>query len=161
MFTTIALATFLVALACAAVSDLLRYEIPNELSLALTAGFMIAAIDLPITVSLAHLLAGAIVLVAGGLLFFRGIWGGGDVKLLAAASLWMGWQQLPQFLLLTALAGGALALGLLTARALTAHSTETGRWYSRLLRRDEGVPYGIAISAAAIYLAPQLGFWGK
>jgi prepilin peptidase CpaA len=161
MLPTIALATFVVGLVCAALSDLLRYEIPDELSLAIGAAFLLIATGTPFTQWLPHILVGGVTLLIGAILFDRGICGGGDVKLFAAAALWMGWQHLPEFVLLTALAGGALAAGLLAARALGRSVVESGRWYSRLLRPGEGVPYGIAISAAALYLAPQLGFWGE
>src|SRR5260370_32647952 len=46
---------------------------------------------LPPTDPLQHVLAGLIVLVIGSGLFAWGKLGGGDVKLLTATSLWVGW----------------------------------------------------------------------
>src|SRR5581483_7352438 len=121
----------------------------------------LVAIDMPLPVWIAHVLTGGVTLLIGAMLFARGVWGGGDAKLLAAAALWMGWQHLPEFILATALAGGALASGLLAARAFAGPVNDGSRWYSRLLRGGEGIPYGIAISAAALYVAPHLGYWGN
>src|SRR3546814_1397676 len=52
----------------------------------------------------------AIVLGLGILAFARGWFGGGDVKMLAAVSLWAGPAHLSLLLLVTALAGGLLSL---------------------------------------------------
>jgi prepilin peptidase CpaA len=51
-----------------------------------------------------------VVFVIGLGLFARELIGGGDVKLIAALSLWAGPEQFVPFMLVTALAGGALSL---------------------------------------------------
>ena len=48
--------------------------------------------------------------VVGAILFSRGWLGGGDVKLLTAATLWVGPAGTPTLLLLTSVLGGGLAL---------------------------------------------------
>src|SRR4029077_3934055 len=53
------------------------------------------------------------VFIGGAILFARGYLGGGDVKLLSAATLWAGPAGTPELLLLTGVLGGALALFLL------------------------------------------------
>ena len=55
-------------------------------------------------------------LVAGMAMFALGWIGGGDAKLFTACALWLGLTSTPVFLLITALAGGLLAVGLLGAR---------------------------------------------
>src|ERR1041384_5879753 len=140
MLLTIALAIYLIALATAAINDLLRYEIPDMSSVALVAAFMVTAAYLPFSLSAWHALAGLSTFLIAALLFAIGVCGGGDVKLLGATALWMGWNNLPEFFLLTALAGGVLALLLLVARRLASPPHKFGHWYSRLLHDSEGVP---------------------
>ena len=59
---------------------------------------------------LAALGLAAAVFVVGLGLFARELIGGGDVKLLAALSLWAGPEQFVWFMLVTTLAGGVLSL---------------------------------------------------
>lgn len=157
MLIYIALALYVFALTAAAYSDVVRYEIPNALSLALLAAFALLVPMLPLAAAAAHLSAGIAVLIAGTLFFVAGLWGGGDAKLAAAASVWMGWNELAAFVLLTAIVGAVLALVLLAVRRMTAGAPALGRWYSRVLARDEGIPYGVAIATAALALTPRLG----
>ena len=90
----------------------------------------------------------------GAWLFSRGLIGGGDVKLLAAATLWAGPAATLPLLVVTALLGGLLCILLVTpAGALIAALRPTlldsagdpTRGADRVL-----VPYGVAISAAAL-----------
>ena len=55
-----------------------------------------------------------------------------------------------------ALLGAVLALILVLLRRLLAGRAADGRWYSRLLSPGEGIPYGVAIAAAALVLTPRL-----
>jgi len=141
-------------LTLAAGSDALRYRIPNTLCLGVAAAFLLyafgAALSLPVLG--AHLAAGLAVLVVAILGFAFRVMGGGDAKLLAAVALWLGWKGLPPFLLLMGVIGGALALALLAARRLAPKPIPTDRWWSTLLLRRGDVPYGVAISAAALIL---------
>ena len=57
-------------------------------------------------------------LVAGMAVWRCGWLGGGDVKLIAALSLWAGADQLPVLLLAIGVSGGALAVAILLARRL-------------------------------------------
>lgn len=156
MLTAAAIGLYAIVLVAAAVSDLRHYEIPNSLSLALLAAFALTLPALPLTTVVHHVSAGLAVLAAASVLFVAGLWGGGDAKLIAAASLWFGWRELAAFLLLTALLGGLLALALLLLRRFVPAEAATGRWYSRLLSPIEGVPYGVAIAGAGLALAPRL-----
>ena len=85
-------------------------------------------------------------LIAGAVAFAIGALGGGDAKLLAAASLLAGPAFLVEFLLVVALAGGAVSLIVLMGLAgetLSARDEE----------RHRRVPYGPAIAAGGLAVA--------
>jgi len=89
--------------------------------------------------------------------FFACGWiGGGDAKLAAATALWLGFGHLADYLLYASLLGGALTVLLIQFRALPLPRLFVGReWVERLHRRDGGVPYGIALAAAALLVYPH------
>ncbi len=130
----IASLAFVAAVADAALSDVRALRIPNRDVVILLAAFAAFALarPLPFNVALHHLAAALLLFGLGAILFALKVWGGGDVKLLAAVGLWTGFSGLPALLLITALAGGAVALAVLAGR------------------RGKAVPYGIAIAAAAL-----------
>ena len=99
------LLVFPAAMAYAAVSDLLTMRIANGVSLGLVAAFLVVALTagMPAQDVLLHLAVGVALLVAGMLLFSLNLVGGGDAKLLAAAALWIGYDQFLPFLLETKL----------------------------------------------------------
>jgi prepilin peptidase CpaA len=143
------------------VYDLVSYRIPNWISLALAAGFVVAAAGgLAAGVSAAvlglSLAVGAGALVAGVAMFAMGWIGGGDAKLFAAAALWIGWPGLTTYLAVTGLAGGALAVLLLGLRSAAARPLVLAgpAWFMRLAEPDEGVPYGVAIAVGALAAFP-------
>ena len=152
----------------AGLRDLLSFTIPNWIPVAVVGGFLLAAMaegSLWSYAALMHLGAGASTLVAVAILFFRGLIGGGDAKLIAAVSLWMGWSNLPPFLLLTALAGGVLALSWLAARRMTSMALIPA-WANRYFASADGIPYGIAVAVAAVVMFvsldwTQTGFLGS
>lgn len=151
------LLVFPAAMAFAAAFDLLTMTIPNKISLALVAAFLVVA---PLTgLSWAsiglHAATGAAVLVAGFLMFTRGYLGGGDAKLLAASALWLGYDSLPQFLVMTGLLGGLLSVVVLALRRVPDSYVPGPTWLVRLHSKDSGVPYGLAIGGAALLLYPQ------
>ncbi|MBV8536306.1 MAG: prepilin peptidase [Alphaproteobacteria bacterium] len=154
-----AFAIYVLALAAAAVSDLVRYEIPNGLSLALVAAFALMAPTLPIPVTVNHVLAGTAVFGLTLLLFALGVCGGGDVKLLGATALWMGWSNLPSFLLAMTLIGAVLALCLMMTRWFAGSGlvAATGVRPRRLFVKDNRVPYGVAIAIAGVLMLPRMG----
>src|SRR5262249_43332674 len=104
-------------MAVAAFEDLRRLVIPNRLILALCVlwPFYLAVAPKLILASGA-VAAGcaAGVFAVGALLFARGLIGGGDVKLLAVATLWAGPAATPALLVSTGLLGGLLSLVLLS-----------------------------------------------
>jgi prepilin peptidase CpaA len=155
MLVALALSVYTIVFIAASTSDVVRYEIPNGLSLALVAAFLPYAISLPLSAVAAHGAAALCMLGLAAACFAFGLMGGGDAKLLAAAALWMGWHNLAAFILLTAIAGACLGVVLMTLRWFMPRP-RAGRWYSRVLDSEEGVPYGVAISGAALVLLPRL-----
>jgi prepilin peptidase CpaA len=148
-------------MAFAASSDLLTMTISNRLSLALTGGFflltLVTGMSLP-AIGM-HLAAGALVLVVSFGFFSRGWIGGGDAKLAAATALWLGFDYLLGYLLYASLFGGALTLILIQFRKLPLPAALARQgWVLRLHEQGAGVPYGIALAAAALAVYPQTGW---
>lgn len=144
-------------MAFAASSDLLTMTISNRVSLALAAGFCALALATGMGASEigSHFLAGVAVLVAGFLCFARGWIGGGDAKLAAAAALWFGFDHLYDFVLFASLLGGVLTFLILKFRQYPLPPfADRLAWLERLHRKDAGVPYGIALAAAALLIYP-------
>ncbi len=156
------LAGFTALMIAAAIVDWRRLVIPNPLVGGLCVLWLL---DLEtgsqaVSAALATVGCAAAVFAGGALLFARGLIGGGDVKLLAAASLWAGAEAVPPLLVMTALIGGLLALFLLTplgarlaARRAGAVPISGGNAVPRT-----PVPYGVAIAAAALAATLQPHF---
>lgn len=145
---------FIGAQLAAAASDALWMRIPNALILCLLAGYAVTTALSPpgwIEFAASAAVAGAI-LATGAALFAGGVMGGGDVKLLAVTGLWIGPAETPALLVLTALAGGVLTLGLVFCRAVGLQRLAGGR-IAALHHPMDRVPYGIAIAAAAVAVA--------
>ena len=94
------------------------------------------------------------VFIAGAVLFSRGYLGGGDVKLLTAATLWAGPAGTPELLMLTGVLGGVLALFFLMPFGLQIVAAARGMLGSPSIAGERGlgmpVPYGVAIAVAAL-----------
>jgi len=148
-------------MAFAASSDLLTMTISNRVSLLLAGGFGVMA--LVTGMSLAeigwHLAAGAVVLAVAFGFFARGWIGGGDAKLAAATALWLGFGHLMDYVVYASLFGGALTLLLLQWRNWPLpHLLARQPWAQRLHDKNSGVPYGIALAAAALTVYPHTGW---
>jgi prepilin peptidase CpaA len=156
----ILLFVFPFAMAYAAAADLLTMTIPNRLSLGLLAAFAVIApiAGLAWQAILIHLAVGSGMLLLGIALFAFGVVGGGDAKLLAAASLWLGLEPLVPFLGYVGLFGGVLALAVLAYRSVPAGARPLPGWALRLHTKGGGVPYGVAIAAGALTVYPST-FW--
>jgi prepilin peptidase CpaA len=154
----IKLTLFPAMMAFAASSDLFTMTVANRVSLILVGGFALLALMIGMTEAdvLSHVAAGAAVLAAAFVCFaFRWI-GGGDAKLAASVALWLGFAHLADYLLYASLLGGALALLLIQFRALPLPRLLIDlQWMERLHSKDGGVPYGIALAAAALFVYPQ------
>jgi prepilin peptidase CpaA len=157
----IRLLLFPALMAFAASSDLFTMTISNRVSLALTGGFF--ALTLVTGMSLAavgmHVAAATLVLVFAFGFFTQGWIGGGDAKLTAATALWFGFTHLLDYLLYAALLGGVLALILIQFRKLPLPGIlARQKWILRLHEKGGGVPYGIALAAAALLIYPKTGW---
>jgi prepilin peptidase CpaA len=156
----VAAVSFPLFMAYAAVSDFRYYQIPNWLSAAVAVAFLPAAllggID-SLTLGV-HYGTGLALFAGGAILFTLGLLGGGDVKLLAAAGVWVGWAEIAPYLLFVALLGGALALIVLFLRRLADKLPFLAGvpWLSQHLVKEQDIPYGVAIGLAAIFMF----FWG-
>ncbi len=158
MIDAISLLLFPAMMAFAASSDLITMTISNRVSLALVAGFVVLALVTGMGMGefARHLGAGALVLVVAFGFFSRGWIGGGDAKLAAATALWFGFDQLVPYLLYASLLGGLLTFAMLQFRTLPLPAPLAGQaWAERLHRMDTGIPYGIALAAAALLIYPQ------
>jgi prepilin peptidase CpaA len=157
----IRLLVFPALMAFAASSDLLTMTISNRLSLALTAAFFILAVTtgMPLAVVGMHLAAASIVLVVAFGCFTQGWIGGGDAKLAAATALWFGFAHLLDYLIYASLFGGALTLLILQFRKLPLPAPLARQaWIQRLHETEGGIPYGIALAAAALAIYPSTGW---
>jgi len=154
----IRLLLFPALMAFAASSDLLTMTISNRVSLALAGGFLLLALasGMPLPVIGLHLAAAALVLTVAFTCFAFGWIGGGDAKLAAATALWLGFDYLLDYLLYASLFGGALTLLLIQFRLLPLPPVlARQKWIQRLHEKGGGVPYGIALAAAALVVYPH------
>jgi prepilin peptidase CpaA len=124
---TVAVAAAATGIACA--HDLAHRRIPNVVSLTLAVtGLVLAATGVTgITVwsSLAGCVIGLALMLPGHVL---GATGAGDVKLLAAAGALLGAGQIVEAFVITAIAGGVLALGVAWRRGRIGRTlTQTAR----------------------------------
>lgn len=132
-----------VLLIAASLTDLRERIISNRLNLCIAglAPLWWLACGLPLWPGMAlQLLLALIVFAVFAVLFAMGCMGGGDVKLLGALALWFPWQALLTMLTVMALVGGAVTIATVVHHRMT-----------RRLGQPE-IPYGIAISVAALWL---------
>ena len=159
------LIAFAVLLLMAAWQDLRTLHIADALSLIVIA-FVVWALSglADHTFSLSQLgLAAAWALGVfgvGAVAFALGSLGGGDVKLLAAASLFAGPALMLDFVMVTALAGGLLGLAILAGAPIgpaapAIPKSPAGDATVRTRLRG-GLPYGPAIAAGGLWVAAAL-----
>jgi prepilin peptidase CpaA len=154
----LSIAVFPALMILAGAGDALFLRIPNWLTALIAASFfpMAALTGLPLATLAAHLAVGLALFAMGFVLFSLGLFGGGDAKLLAAAGLWLGWPDVVPFLVLTALAGGALALAVGLWSLLSATSEiKQGSLFRRFGALKPNVPYGLALAAGALLTFPH------
>lgn len=165
LITKAAFYLYIVLLLSAAICDIWRFVIPNLLSIVLIGLFVLVAAVSPFPVDwLSHLGAALGFFVVGFGLYAAKALGAGDVKLLAAVSLWAGLDRLLDLLLFVALAGGALSIFLIVLRrflpgfllAIRAENTKL----PTVLLAGEPVPYGVGIATGAIFIATSLPVLG-
>jgi len=156
------LSVFPAVLLIAAANDIYEFKIPTWLSIILitvypVAGLLVGAAP---SVIIEGFTVGAAFLTLGFALFAGKIIGGGDAKLLAAATPWIGLSALGPFLFNTALAGLFLAIGMMMFRKLPvlpvyAHAP----WLIRLHERKKDLPYAVAIAGGGLLSFSETPFF--
>lgn len=137
-----------ILLVAAAAEDAVRLRISNFLCLGVIVAALAAMAIAGFETSLwQNALVFAALLAGGTMLFGRGMFGGGDVKLLAALGLWCDLEATLVMLSGVFISGGILALVVLAARML-APAAAAGRMV--FLQPGGGIPYGVAIAAGGI-----------
>ena len=101
----------------AAYSDARWRRIPNEVSIGVAAlGALRLLLEADMAAAIRTVGVTAIVLAVSFLLFARGIFGGGDAKLISGATLLVGSTRVLDFLLLTSIIGALLVPVVLISR---------------------------------------------
>jgi prepilin peptidase CpaA len=157
-------ALFPLLMAFAASSDLLTMRISNRLVLATVLAFFVVALvaGLPLDVIGMHMACAALVLVVGFAFFAFGWIGGGDAKLAAATTLWLGFGMMLPYVVMASLLGGALTMGILAARRWPLpERLQKIVWLDRLHDKKTGVPYGIALAAAGLLLYSETAIFQR
>lgn len=132
----------------AAGSDAARYRIPNLACLTILLLFPLFAATHPTGLNwVQHLGVFALVLAIGYGLYARKWAGAGDIKLLAVIALWAGPTFAPTFLLVTAIAGGVLSLGI-GVMTLVRQRLSGSQDMSALKKTP--IPYGLAIAMGGL-----------
>jgi len=145
------------AMIAGAVYDAATLTIPNWISLVLLALFPAVAFFAGLSWAEAgiHFAVGFAALLAGIALFAGGFIGGGDAKLFAAISLYVGASAFGFYVFAVALAGGVLAFLLMGLRYLVrAGVTWRFNGFQHLTMNGAGIPYGIAIAAGGLLVLP-------
>jgi len=159
MMTAVMMAYAALLIACAA-TDVLTLRIPNILVGAIVALFVfVCVVNPPPSILWAHVMPAAVAFALGAAIFFAGKMGGGDVKLLTAAVLWVGLPKLGFFLISLALYG---MIAILVFSVFRRQVVGVLAWTSvRIghpiptpvsLETGQSIPYGVVIAAAALMM---------
>jgi prepilin peptidase CpaA len=158
------LIVFALLLLTAAWQDFRTMVIPDGLSLGIVGVFALWALagcagDTLSLWSAGFAVACAVgVFLVGAIAFAAGMLGGGDVKLLAASSLFAGPALMLDFITVVVLAGGLLGIAILAGAPIgTAAPAAAPTGEGALRARLRGnLPYGPAIAAGGLWLAAVL-----
>lgn len=146
----------------AAWMDLFTMRIANWISIVLTLAFLPMGFACGLRLGLIgqHYLCGLAVLAPTFAFFAFGKIGGGDAKLAASSAIWMGWAGLFDYLIVSSLLGGVLAVAILAARQVPLPLfLMRWTWVARLHEPKTGIPFGVALGAGAIIVYPQTAIW--
>ena len=158
MITAATFIIFPLCLAFAAFTDLFAMTIPNRVSAILLAAFLVIApfSGLGWNEIGMSLVAGAAVFAVCFALFALNVMGGGDAKLLTAASVWFGCGiPLVGFLIYVAYIGGILTFLIIILRAKSFSVLAMGLPIPDSLLMAKKVPYGIAIAIGGFMAFPD------
>ena len=147
---------FAILLIWAAYSDARSFTIPNKLPVSIALLYPAYVIGTPMPVDwVGALMVAGIVLVVGFCLFACKAFGGGDAKLMAATTLWVGPAMMFDYVFITALAGGLLAAGMWFQHRLS-RAVSIGHILVTSDEEDFGkrpMPYGVALALGGLYVA--------
>jgi len=147
-----------------AVTDILKFQIPNILPIVLFLAFPLIVLytNSGPDFFLDGLYLGAIAIIAGFALFALNVLGGGDAKLIAAALPWFGMDGFFPFLLYTGIIGGQLAIAILLLRTMPPLPIGPRLTFlSGLQESKKGIPYAVAIAIAGIIVFPETDLFVK
>ena len=161
MAAMVAIGIFPVLLIYGAWSDLRRFQLSNRLNLWIAGLYYVAApaAGLPLETMAFSSGTAVAVLCLGFGAFAIGVIGAGDIKFAAAIALWIGPGLIGQFLLLSAVLGGLLALIFLIKMQVNRY-----RMHKKSISACDEImkpirlPYGVAIAIAGIFLFGTSGW---
>lgn len=156
MLQNMQVGTFVILMCAAIFTDVHRMKIPNVLVGLCLAGFFVFAVlnGTAVTDILLHIAAALIILLVALVPYSFRAMGAGDVKFISAIALWFGLgEELITFGILFSFYGGFLALAILSYRHVPLPAmVKSWNWAANLYNPTKGIPYGVAIAAAAITL---------
>lgn len=158
----LALMTFPMLLLIAAISDIRAFIIPNHVNLALVAAWPFAVLMCNVGLVEASFAVGlsVVMLILCFCLFAAGWLGGGDAKLIAAVTLWVGPVMVLPFVFKMVFAGASLAIILFMLRRfpLPVFAVKFD-WVTSLYERKRDIPYGVAIAIGGIAVWPMTPYF--
>ena len=162
MLNLVTLSVFPFLMAYAGASDLFTMTISNRISLALAVSFIGFAlmVGFPLGNIGWHLSCGLAMLVLTFTLFTFGWIGGGDAKLAASVAVWLGWSNILDYSVMASVIGGLITVFFIQIRKSPLPEWAGAReWIARLYNANNGVPYGLALSAAGLIIFPDTEIW--
>ncbi len=157
MYETLILSVFPLMVVMAGISDFFTLKIPNWLNAVIAVSVIpfVLFSDMPMELFAWHIIAGLVAFVAGFVLFAANLIGGGDAKMLAACAVWVGWDALIPFAVITVFAGGALVVAMKVWVFFADRKDNKGMdWAQGLLSKKPQLPYGIAIASGGVMVFP-------
>lgn len=149
---------FPLCLVIASITDAYHMRIPNSISLVLLGTFPFVAYQFGFTfhIFFYHVFAGLILFLLGFLLYLIGQVGAGDVKIISASALWLGFgQPLIDYLLCVSVVGAVLVLVIFAMRRLYANNVAITAFFPSYVFNGKKVPYGVAICFAGLLTYPD------
>lgn len=143
-----------------AITDLKSMKIGNGLILVLLVSYLVCAplAGLSFDAMATSGLMALCTLVVASILFGFGWIGGGDAKLVAVTSLWMGSYATHEYLVTAAIIGLGLTCAVMIARSYRTVLAPHWPLSAKILMKGEGVPYGVALAASALMTISNT-FW--
>lgn len=157
IFEAIFEVTFILLVTFAMILDLIYLRIPNIISICLALFFILFSIySFNSSLLFLNFASFGLVLIVGFFLFYFNLFGGGDVKFMSVAALWIGLDKLPLFIVSVSIFGGFLAVILILLRLVPP------RFFCGFQKMDGPIfpclasgapmPYGIAIGCGALFV---------